>query len=45
MPEKPRGELPPVDPVGEHVYQSFRSAGLSGEEAHGAVKGVRRIAD
>ena len=44
MPEKPREELPPVDPVGEHVYQSFRSAGLSGEEAHGALQGVRRIA-
>ena len=34
-----------MDPVGEHVYQSFRSAGLSGEEAHGALEGVRRIAD
>ena len=44
MPEKPREELPPVDPVGEHVYQSFRAAGLSGEEAHGALEGVRRIA-
>ena len=44
MSEKPCEELPPVDPVGEHVYQSFRSAGLSGEEAHGALQGVRRIA-
>ena len=45
MPEKPREEWPPMDPVGEHVYQSFRSAELSGEEAHGALEGVRRIAD
>ena len=44
MSEKPCEELPPVDPVGEHVYQSVRAAGLSGEEAHGALEGVRRIA-
>ena len=44
MSEKPRQDLPSVDPAGEHVYQSFRSAGLSGEEAHGALEGVRRIA-
>lgn len=44
MPDRPSQELPPSDPVGEHVYRSFREAGLSGEGAHTALEGVRRNA-